>query len=219
MSKILSVFVDESGDLGFKKGSSDFYILSFVFHDQRKEISANLSKLEPFPVFHGGPLIRREKPYEQMDVQERRRIFHRFFLFAQSLPIRVNVLNFDKKYFSNQKEFIGKMLQATQNMLTKLKEIYFVKFDSINLYYDRGQNAISSLLAAAFLGLGTAYRFKENVKPEHYRLFQVADFVSTIKLFELKNRSGILTQSESHFIKQRIFKKVYLKWLDKRIIK
>ena len=36
MNKILSIFIDESGDVGFINDASKYYIVSFVFHDQKK---------------------------------------------------------------------------------------------------------------------------------------------------------------------------------------
>ena len=34
MKKILSVFIDESGDFGFIKDASKYYLTTLVFHDQ-----------------------------------------------------------------------------------------------------------------------------------------------------------------------------------------
>ena len=37
MGKILSVFIDESGDIGFIKDASKYYIITFVMHNQNDE--------------------------------------------------------------------------------------------------------------------------------------------------------------------------------------
>lgn len=43
MKKVLSIFIDESGNVGFNsEGASDFYIISMVFHNQ----SGNIDKHE-----------------------------------------------------------------------------------------------------------------------------------------------------------------------------
>jgi len=39
MKKELSIFADESGDLGKYVPNSQFYIVSFVFHEQTNDIS------------------------------------------------------------------------------------------------------------------------------------------------------------------------------------
>ena len=63
--KILSVFIDESGDFGKYESHSPFYI---VLHDQSINITDNINALEqhlgnldyPRHAIHTGPLIRRE---------------------------------------------------------------------------------------------------------------------------------------------------------------
>ncbi|MCI8330899.1 MAG: hypothetical protein HFE04_02220 [Bacilli bacterium] len=43
--KRLNIFVDETGEFGFAKGASDFYGISFTFHDQTNDISLELENL------------------------------------------------------------------------------------------------------------------------------------------------------------------------------
>ena len=38
MEKILSIFIDESGDIGFIKDASKYYIITFVMHNQNDDI-------------------------------------------------------------------------------------------------------------------------------------------------------------------------------------
>ena len=45
MKKILSVFIDESGDFGFIKGASKYYLITLVFHKQSIDINSNIEKL------------------------------------------------------------------------------------------------------------------------------------------------------------------------------
>lgn len=85
----LSVFIDESGDLGGYNEVTEFYVISFVFHDQNNDISGQIEKLtnsmkqysnEPFAI-HTEPLIRREEMYEEMLPEDRRNIFTKLFFF------------------------------------------------------------------------------------------------------------------------------------------
>lgn len=46
MKKILSVFIDESGDFGFIKDASKYYLTTLVFHDQSIDISSNIEKIK-----------------------------------------------------------------------------------------------------------------------------------------------------------------------------
>ena len=43
MKKILSVFIDESGDFGFIKGASKYYLITLVFHNQSIDINPNIN--------------------------------------------------------------------------------------------------------------------------------------------------------------------------------
>lgn len=66
MKKELSLFIDESRDFRFKKGVSDFYFLTFVLHEQSKNISTQIERIRHVPCFHAGSLIRCEHPYESL---------------------------------------------------------------------------------------------------------------------------------------------------------
>ena len=44
--KELSVFIDESGDFGETRDTRDYYLVTFVFHDQDEDISENTRRLE-----------------------------------------------------------------------------------------------------------------------------------------------------------------------------
>ena len=69
--KILSVFIDESGDFGPFESHSPYYLVAMVLHNQSLDISNNISDFEahltnlgyPQHAVHTGPLIRRESEY------------------------------------------------------------------------------------------------------------------------------------------------------------
>lgn len=64
----LSILIDESGDFGETRDVRDYYLVTFVFHDQNKDISPEISKLEEnlrllkhsIEYIHAGPIIRKE---------------------------------------------------------------------------------------------------------------------------------------------------------------
>ena len=66
---VLSIFVDESGDFGEYCVHSPYYIIAMVMHDQSKDISSEITKLNneltnsgyKNHVIHTEPLIRREE--------------------------------------------------------------------------------------------------------------------------------------------------------------
>ena len=91
----LSVFIDESGDLGEYNEVTEFYVISFVFHDQSNDISNQVEKLtnsvkeystDAFAI-HTEPLIRREEIYTDMLPEDRRNIFTKLFFFSMATNI------------------------------------------------------------------------------------------------------------------------------------
>lgn len=81
MEKILSVFIDESWDFGFIKDASKYYLTTLVFHDQSIDISSNIEKIKDKPVFHAGPIIRREYPFQNESIEDRKNISNSFYVY------------------------------------------------------------------------------------------------------------------------------------------
>lgn len=50
-----------------------------VFHDQKLNISSNIEKIKGKPVFHAGPIIRREPPFQDSTIEERKKYFNQYF--------------------------------------------------------------------------------------------------------------------------------------------
>ena len=88
--KILSVFIDESGDFGKYDSKSPFYYVSMVLHDQSIDISSEIENLEkrvasygfPNHAIHVGPIIRREKIYKNELMENRKSLFNALFHFT-----------------------------------------------------------------------------------------------------------------------------------------
>ena len=83
--KQLSIFIDESGDFGEYNGITEYYVISFVFHNQTEDISGMVERLDnslkdvsdkKFAI-HTMPLIRREEMYIDMSPNERRAILRK----------------------------------------------------------------------------------------------------------------------------------------------
>ncbi|MCR4717026.1 MAG: hypothetical protein K5656_07575 [Lachnospiraceae bacterium] len=78
--RILSVFIDESGDFGPYEQHSPYYLVSLVLHDQSIDISKNIADFESHlknlgyehHAVHTGPLIRRESDYSNDLIEDRK---------------------------------------------------------------------------------------------------------------------------------------------------
>ena len=220
MKKVLSLFVDESGDTGFEGDASKYYVVSFVFHNQSIDISSQINKFKSDPVFHVGPIIRREKNYKEMEISERRRYLNKILIFFSIVPILHKEFIYRKKEFLNSSEkMVMRLSKDIFSFLISNKD-YFSSFELINIYYDKGQQVVHKALIQAFGIAGYNVEFKKNVKNDNYRLAQVADYITSIKLIELKMNVGEISKSEEKFFENKsIFKKVYLKSIKKKEIK
>lgn len=217
MMKVLSVFIDESGDTGFEYGASKYYVVSLVFHKQNNDISSQLNKFKDDPVFHVGPIIRREDEFKEMGLSERKRYLNKILILYTILPIMHKEFVYKKKEFAeDDAKTLARLAKNIHSFLMQHYE-YFSTFDLINVYYDKGQQIVHKALAQAFGISGYPVEFKKGVKQEKYRLAQIADYITSIRLTELKLTAGELSKSEERFFENRkVFKRVYLRSLNKK---
>lgn len=75
---------------------------------------------------------------------------------------------------------------------------YFGSFEKIIVYYDYGQSELSSILNAVFSLLFNDVEFRK-AEPQKYRLLQVADFVCSLELLQIKRNEKRLSKSEEKF--------------------
>lgn len=221
--KELSIFVDESGDFGEYDHRAPYYIISMVLHNQQDDISNELQVLEqelnnlglPNHCIHSGPVIRSEEEYRGYDLADRKRMLMKLMTFIRHLDIQFKSIYIEKKHIEDSVEATGKL---SKKLALFIRENYafFCGFDMVKIYYDNGQVEITRILSSVFNALLENVEFRK-VIPADYRLFQVADFICTLKLTELKMEKHRLSKSElSFFGDERTLKKNYLKPLAKK---
>ena len=222
--KELSIFVDESGDFGEYSHHSPYYIVTMVFHNQDDDITEDIRKFDnellllgfnPKHCVHNGPIIRREAPYEHLDIKERRRIFNKMVAFTRQLKISFKCFHIEKKHITDTIEASGKL---SKQLASFIRENYdaFLTYDKIKVYYDNGQIELTRILSSVLNALLPEVEFRK-VLPSEYRLFQVADLICTLELIHLKMESKTLSKHELAFWgKESDFKKNYLKHLSKK---
>ena len=221
--KELSIFVDESGDFGDYDYHAPFYIISMVLHDQSIDIENDLKVLEgelsnigwPEHCVHAGPVIRSEEEYRGYSLEDRQKILKRMMTFIRHIDIKFKSIYIEKKHMEDSVEATGKL---SKQLASFIRENYsfFCGFDIVKIYYDNGQVEVTRILSSVFNALLENVEFRK-VIPADYRLFQVADLICTLKLTELKLSAHQLSKSELFFFQdERVFKKNYLKALDKK---
>lgn len=205
----LSVFIDESGDVGV---NSSHYFVTFVFHDQSHPIDRAVTKLGAQlrnlevsldDAIHANPLIRRKEAYTYMEIAKRKKIFFALFNFAMNVDVTHATLAYRKSELgARTPEGIEPKLQArlARDLKLFLNEhlAYFTGFDRVIVYYDNGQAAVGRAVRDAFTNKLFNVDFRR-VMPSGYRLFQVADLVCTLEHLALKDAEGRLTRSELSF--------------------
>ena len=220
-TKVISVFVDESGSFDPDRFSSRYYIVCMVLHNQETDISRPLSILEQSleamglsrdHCVHVGPLIRREKEYAQMSRQERRGILDRMMVFLRMCDIEYACFQVDKTHIGNRQEIHDPLLQQIVGFLVRHTDD-FNEYDVLKVYYDNGQHELALLLKEAFAIYASRTQFVQDVSPERYKLFQVADLACTFELTNLKLREtgGLSTSEHAFFGGEKSFRKSFLK--------
>ena len=120
--KILSIFVDESGILSEQDGSSRFYILTLVLHDQSLGIENQVASLNrdldsvgiANLCFHAAPIIRANGSFEFMNWDLRRKIFSRMMGFVRAVDFKYHCLVVDKKYVNTSDQIVAKLESQLQ---------------------------------------------------------------------------------------------------------
>ena len=217
--KEFSIFVDESGDFGEYTYHSPYYIITMIFHDKDVDITTHIQKfnhelemlgLDRNHCVHNGPIIRKEKPYEYLDIKERRRILNKMVGFTRQLDNSFKTFHIEKKHILDTIEASGKL---SKQISAFIRENYkeFLAYNKIKVYYDNGQIQVSRILSSVLNAMLPDVEFRK-VLPSDSRLFQVADLICTLELIRIKMDSKTLSKHELDFWgKESVFRKNYLK--------
>lgn len=223
--KILSVFIDESGDFGPYEHHAPYYLVSIVLHKQENDISENIMVFNSHLLnlryknhtIHTGPLIRRESVYADDLIVERKGLFNALFNFARKLDFQYSCIKIKKNECPDVITMTSKISKALTDILQR-KESFWNSFDKVIIYYDNGQIELTKILTSVFSTLYTHVEFRK-VKPIDYKLFQVADLICTMELLEEKAENNAFSHSEMQFFNNiRDFKKNYLKPIKRKAL-
>lgn len=216
--KNLSMFIDESGDFDINSKHSPYYLFTLILHDQEEDINENIMILERHmnekkfekTAIHSAPLIRRERPYVNMSIDDRKVLFNQIYYFTRQCAITYKTFLFKKNDYTNKSNMISDMVKKF-SVFIKENLNYFLAYDGVIVYYDNGQNEISQILNIVLNRELSHVEFRK-VLPIEYRLFQVSDLICTIELLAYKLERKELSSSEkAFFYKSQELKKTYIK--------
>lgn len=204
--KELSIFVDESGDFGRVDNSSPYYLVTLVFHSQADDISAQLVKLNKelkendCPKYiHTGPIIRRETPYQNMTIDERRSLLYKMRMFFLHLPVKHTTIKINRREANDKFALTAQISKKLKAYITEHFG-FFSSVDKVIVYYDNGQQELNIILK--------------------YRLLQTADYVCSIELLSVKYEEKRLSKTEqAFFYKPQELKKTFIKSVKSKELK
>lgn len=219
----LSIFIDESGDVG---RVSDFYFVGLVFHEQSLTLEDGISKyvtelavqqLDRVP-FHFNPLINGHDEYKWKDIPNRKRQLGAFAGFVNRLPVTYRVFSYEKKRGAFGPDALASAIEKDLIQFLTAHLSYLQQFDSVKIYYDGGQSVVTKAVHRAIESCISheAIVYKDAVA-SRYRLSQVADYVCGIELTNLKFERHLETKTDVAFFGAfGNFKKNFLKKLRKK---
>ena len=98
--KRLNIFVDETGEFGFDKGSSKLYGVSFTFHEQDDDIMPEIKKLNDrltrigyTNMIHMADLVLHRGDYSKFDIATRKSIFNAIYQFSRRISVTTEFNN------------------------------------------------------------------------------------------------------------------------------
>lgn len=202
----IEIYIDESGDFGPFDERCPFYIVTMVFHEMIDTLYSQIQELEyclsllgfEDHCIHSSPAIRGEDEYYGMDVVLRRKVMSNFAGFVRRTNLRYKCF-FIKKQPGSTEEAI---VQSLRDVFDPFFLRYFDRlaaYSLITVAYDKGQKLLSRLITETFQRRFNTVRLTK-VLPIHSRIFQVADYICSIKRMSYRLEStGTLAKSEMVF--------------------
>ena len=220
--KRLNIFIDETGEFGFGKGSSGLYGVSFTFHEHNLDVMTEITKLNDrlekigyTNMIHMADLIMKRGDYSKLSIETRKEIFKAIFHFSRKIKVKFRSLILDKRYTDNAR-ILRQQLSFEINKMIKENENYFKKFDKIIVYYDNGQEVLGTILDSIFMRFdGFEHRIEFDHKEK--RLFQVSDMLTFIDKYDYKYRNKLtFAKGEKYFFTDDEIRKIIRELNKKR---
>jgi len=202
--KRLNIFIDETGNFGFKPGSSRLYGISFVFHDTKFSIENELNNLNNklknlgySGMLHFAHLIAKHGEYYKFSIETRKKLFWAMMKFVKKAELTIYSAMVDKGFMETNSQLRRELVSDITNRLND-KNKWLNSFDEIIIYYDNGQAEITKIIDEVFTNFN--YKIKADFDKKTKRLFQLADMITCIDKVNYKIRCKIkLTKSEKLF--------------------
>ena len=222
--RTLSIFIDESGDFGDYRHHSPYYLVAMILHDQSVDITEDIKALDakmtslgfPQHAIHVAPIIRRESRFYANDsIVHRKSLFNAIYHFTRKIDIRYLCPGIMKNECSDSVDMSLKLSRKIGDAIDANMS-FFQQYDHFTVYYDNGQIELAKVLTSVFGMKFSNVEFRK-IKPDDYKLVQVADFICTMELLARKAEHKEFSNSEKEFFdSERAFKKNRLKLIQRK---
>ena len=230
-NKVISVFIYESGNFGDLSDPARYCIVTLVLHDQSADISRQIKELDKANadlgldpsnfIFHTAPLIRQDGIFAAMSRRMRARILDRMLTFVRHVDFRFASFVVDTQFLDSESQICDKLSHQLSEFAVKCCSGLSAE-DTIKVYYDAGQKAVTKMLARAFDydRLKVNVSFSQGVEHLRYKMLQVADLVCTLDLIamRIKNGAGLNLAEQRFFGNPRILRRNIFKIISPKRI-
>lgn len=222
MQRRLNLHIDEAGNQDLAEG---IYLVSVVLHDHARDVEVPIRAYEerlrlaglPDIPFHGKDLLHGHGAYEDVATGDRKRLLTQFARLARSLPIEFFTLRYNERETHDRRELEARIRRDLASLIFD-HLAYFQQFDTVSVYYDNGQQALSVALHAALeFVLADDVAVFPDADHTTRRLLQLADYICTIERVSLSFDAGEQSRTQERFFgSRRNFMQSYMKQLNKR---
>ncbi len=201
----LNIFIDESGDFGFTKGSSELYGISFTIHESDNSIKEDLEylnnrlkKANYDGMIHLADLVARRGDYVHFNLEQRKNIFWSIFHFSRKVPVKIHTIIVDKRYKNNKTQLNKELATSINNFFNSINN-YMNEFEKIVIYYDNGQESLGAIIDTLLINKNNI-EHRINFNHKEKRLFQVSDMLTFVdKIIYKHNHNMKMTRAETYF--------------------
>lgn len=218
----LNLHIDESGNQDLSEG---IYLVTVVLHEHDDDVEALIRGYEerlaiaglPDVPFHGKDLLHGNEGYRELGAGDRKRLLTQFSRLVRELPVTYIALRYNG---SDVHDRFGLEGRIRRDLASAVYDhlAFFQAFDSICVYYDNGQGAVSVALHDAL-----DYVLARNVadyRDADYnarRLLQVADYICTVERAATAYDASLQTKTQERFFgTRREFSQSYMKQLKRK---
>ena len=220
----LNMHVDETGSQDLSEG---IYLVAIVLHEHSADIKTpiqtyvqhlTIAGLPDVP-FHGKDLLHGNEQYHLVAIGDRKRLLTQFARLVRTLPFSYFMLTYNGSEVRNQSELEAKIRRDLASLIFNHLP-YFQSFDTISVYYDDGQKAVSLALHDA-LDFVLARNVAEFRDADHAarRFLQVADYICTVERAAIAYDLGTPSKTQERFFGgRRNFMQSYLKQIRRKLL-